>query len=133
MKLSEAIREGCKIVPVQGHDGFVNDAEIDSTGFVDPTGKQVDGQGPIECACALGTLAVGIDPSIAGLPVYKAFWHITDLLDEPGLKEALAQHLPHPIRLIREPRSVFSIIVTLNDDYRWTREQIADWLSENGL
>lgn len=114
MKLSEAIRLGSMLAP-QSHDEF-----IDSYGRT--------------CARGAACQAAGI-PIVAvrkiGVITYE--W---DFEDEEGLEE---QAFPILTRIVSVPKelreeglsctsSVWGIVVALNDDLRWTRGQIADWV-----
>jgi hypothetical protein len=105
IKPSEAIRLGC-LTTVQKFDGF---------GFDDETE-----------ACAEGAMLVGYGESRAS----------------DGLGERIRAHFPtmdyyfQPCpACANEPMEhrYVSPIYRLNDDHRWARERIADWLESLGL
>lgn len=107
MKLSDAILAGCETVTEQA---FGQSWERDGTRCL-----------PAEAthACALGAAHIGgYEESIADLFVLVAAC--------PACKDfdAVAAHTGTAVR---------EIVAHLNDDHRWSREQIAAWLKEQGL
>lgn len=73
-----------------------------------------------EGSCALGAAMEAITGSAS-----RSAMSVCDLSDK------YLTHFDHPASDRRA--ELFTIIVQLNDDFRWTREQIADWVAEQGL
>jgi len=65
--------------------------------------------------CALGAACHGAGVSVQGL--YQEF-------------PALSSLAIHPVTKVAS--RIESLIVSLNDGHRWTRERIADWLAKEG-
>lgn len=110
MKLSEAIRIGASMSPqIKG------------------SVKRSDG------TCGLGAAYEG---TFGEIKAYKSFHEIIQGLDKIYPKIDSVEFLvPHPIQL--KINTISAIIVSLNDSYDWSREQIADWVekieNENGF
>jgi hypothetical protein len=116
MKLSEAIREGAKIRP-QCYGAFFGNGTAEN---------------PI-ASCALGSALEGAKlvevqnlwPTNMGFALLAQQW--------PEIQNAKA---PCPAKcnswICHDGDSIEGMIQHLNDNCRWTREQIADWLEERG-
>lgn len=109
MKLSEAIREGAKLRP-QTHRRYWQ-----------PNGS-----------CALGAAVEATKGSVAASSV-----SIREHLNEvwQGLRDTYKYC---PVDCCRWQRhealyDVPAIVVHLNDDHDWTREEIADWVEKEGF
>jgi hypothetical protein len=105
IKPSEAIRLGCLIAPVQEFEGPYFNAYIRS-------------------ACAYGAMALGLGG-----------WDSEGDPDGDRV-EGKASSLHHNLEVgdCPEPECVLKgDPAHLNDDHRWSRERIADWLAEQGL
>lgn len=104
MRLSEAIREGAKLRP----QAF---------------GYYVDSSG----SCSIGAAAEGIagyNPSGQVCAILSAAGHW------PTLKAP--SHCPEKDCEIRPDANVEAVCLHLNDDHRWSRERIAEWLEQQG-
>jgi hypothetical protein len=124
MKLSEAIREGIKKDGVQVFNTYFDYA------FPDPGASfysKANKEAPIIGCCALGAALIGIrnfktykDVNInESMGIYKEFPALNRCNFKFPLRDSFDQDL-------------FSAITSLNDTYKWTREQIADWLEGIG-
>lgn len=51
-----------------------------------------------------------------------SWWNVSDIRKLPGM----TKQVRHPVT--KDQARLESVIIDLNDDHRWTREQIADWL-----
>jgi hypothetical protein len=112
-KLSELIREGAKLRPQGFGDYFTSNDDLEN------------------CSCALGA-ALEI---LTGTYGYDAHNH-------PSLAGKLGEFLAvnagidatvsHPY-LDWQQTSIFKAVVILNDELKWTRERIADWLEAQGF
>ncbi len=108
IKLSEAIREGAKLRP-------------QAFGFMF---NKRDG---IWCSCALGAArehVFGIGPGGCTTSAND----ITALAQQCGID--LGQMCVDPQE--QTHTMIHTVILRLNDEYHWTREQIADWLQTMG-
>ena len=112
MKLSEAIRAGIK------KDGF----QVFNTYF---QYEHKDAYPPkiIGC-CAMGAAFLGVDETDTNIDA----WIKWPELNRTDVKP------PVPLKLRKngEPHYLFTIVTRLNDEVRWTREAIADWLESIG-
>jgi hypothetical protein len=99
MKLSEAIRLGSMIRP-QGHGKLMSDGRT----------------------CAIGAAAESAGLSMDEEKGWKRIRSVWPLLDET------ANHPCPPPPCHANDWVIANVIVSLNDDARWTREQIADWV-----
>lgn len=109
MKLSEAIRLGSMLVP-QARNVFVGRLVVTPSGaecIGIQSGPQKDPPGEPVGACALG-----------------AAW-LAD--NDIFLKWNVDSEALHPITRSTQP--FFAIVTSLNDDFGWSREQIADWVA----
>jgi hypothetical protein len=122
MKLSERIREGAKLRP-QAFGSY----------FDVPKGSGVFCVG----SCALGAAAetlikLDVDTTILD----DLSWDASHVLDRE-CSDVLYRDMDweeHPeAPHTSDVYSIKSIIIDLNDNYHWSREQIADWLAEQGL
>ena len=114
MKVSEAMRAGCKIsIPLTG--GLF----------------RMTAQGVMQ-ASALGAAILGAAPDTKPYTFLKhEDWH-----DWPGctvMKElgVFDTVVLHPVRDVEVALSY--ALNDLNDNYRWTRERIIEWLEDNNL
>lgn len=107
MKLSEAIRAGCLMKPVQGF----------GSKSIETTQDKV---------CVLGAAGCG-----AGMNNDNWGTAFTKLRDEfPILNERVAEP-PESIRLYSpKDNRLQTCMWILNDAFRWTRERIADWVEQ---
>lgn len=121
MKLSEALREGCK-----------------ST--VGITGNYLQWYENYHCygACAIGAIGIG-------------YGKLQEMVDDPFLHKGHMIDIiaPYDDRIddgiylcpepdcddvnVREGVSLIELIIHLNDTESWSREEIATWLEEQGL
>lgn len=101
MKLSEAIRLGAMLKP-QIIGNYFNDVGT----------------------CALGGAYDAIGKLMAcGSDMHSPVWPLIEAEAKcPACK-------PPRYSLVNYPRCVGQVITHLNDDHRWTREQIADWVA----
>ena len=115
MKLSEAIRKGCKVRPRQCF------------------GRFLDGD---DGACAGGAalIAAGISPDAIECEAEYAPWPIEAGPAFPDGVNLLTESCPAPRCNIARSGGVTvrGIAAHLNDTHRWSREQIADWLEAQG-
>lgn len=111
MKLSEAIRKGCEMVPQQAFNRFHVTTDF----------------GTIEC-CALGAAYIGMrnQPQVGdyGNSIYEWLDQWFNL-ERPAVAWWRAPH--------DQDKTLGYVITRLNDRFRWPREQIADWLEGQGL
>jgi len=111
MKLSEAIRLGAMLAP-QGFEDFVKDLA------------------GVRVTCALGAAAEAIGSlNSAALPGFLVLPTLVSAALEAVFGEIL--NVPRrrcPVKACRVRRVTANVIVHLNDDHRWTREQIAEWV-----
>jgi hypothetical protein len=106
MKLSEAMRIGAKLRP-QGFGYLFQLNENDQV-----------------CSCAIGAAAEGLlgtDPFVLKM----------GLSDVKEKFPQLGEHVPNPGRE-GATQSLKTVIIHLNDEQEWTREEIADWLEGIG-
>lgn len=120
MKLSEAIRRGANRRP-QCRDVFFN---------------RIHGE---LCSCALGAAFEGGDLiDLAMLDRGIVALHIELVVTFDGFETYSVNNSgmpPYPCPSFSccvRPAQLPEIIVHLNDEHNWTREQIADWLAEIG-
>lgn len=115
MKLSEAIREGAKLHE-QAFGSFF---------------KNLAARGePYVCTCALGAALEG-----AGVMNWQAFQRLDRLTP---LGKVLRKTFPELDLVVKHPEQSYSyplnhVIMSLNDNYSWSREDIAKWLEGQGL
>lgn len=108
MKLSEAIRLGSMMKP-QGFGDFYITPIWKSNG---PLGLEI----PLhEASCALGAALDATD---------------TDDSDYPDAWNPLVDFRRQCPQCSTYQEIVWDVIVHLNDDHRWTRERIADWVEQ---
>lgn len=82
------------------------------------------------CSCALGAAIEGC--GLIKRPTDLRGMLQGDLQDKILHEYKVLNHrYIHPVRNVLE--TLVTIIVTLNDEYDWTREAIAAWLQEQGL
>lgn len=114
MKLSEAIREGCKqSCPAEGEYIICENDKV--------------------CACALGAAVITIKDEIkviSWLSLNRDPIEPYNILKQYFGEDLLITLVIHPIRQYRE--LLGKVIADLNDNHKWTREQIADWLEGKG-
>jgi hypothetical protein len=118
LTLPEAIREGCKNTEKAIHTYRRTHA------------------GKLEC-CAMGAaaIAVGLKQELYMELILGTFPVLNTIVHHEKFPDGLLEHLSRSdfdedgdaMAL-----SLHAIVSTLNDDAGWTREQIADWLEENG-
>ena len=120
MKLSEAIRIGAERRP-QCRDVFFN---------------RIHGQ---LCSCALGAAFEGgdlIDQEMLSRGIVALHMELVSAFEGFELYSVNNSGMlpfPCPSFSCRErPAQLPEVIVHLNDEHNWTREQIADWLEEIG-
>lgn len=112
MKLSTAIRKGVKRDGKQAFGEFFeyDDIEMDK----------------IVGCCALGAAMIGVEPGL--------LW---DPLLEPNINSSFAQaneiEATCPVRGCRTTDHALWLVPHMNDDHKWKRERIADWLEGIGL
>ena len=107
MLLSEAILEGCKVTkPFYGE-------------FVDNTNNPT-------CACAFGAALIG-----AGVDITNPHMSLDAMLDKTFGSPYSKKGYINPDT--GDPSNIGDIVVHLNDDATWGREEIAAWLQRNGL
>lgn len=97
--------------PQQIHNRYYLKAEDVHTGEI------------IEGVCALGAAYAGIFGSI----IDNDFLPIGTTLDHQ-FEYLLHQKAIHPIKEFRQ--EIGGIIISLNDEYYWSREKIAEWVSQ---
>lgn len=113
MKLSTAIRKG---VARDGKQVFGDYFERNDDGAI------------IGC-CALGAARIGMNPKEPELvSIYRAFGRANDRVVHMGCPIRRCEDRG---RLANEP--ALRIVPHLNDDHKWKRERIADWLEGLGL
>jgi hypothetical protein len=117
MKLSEAIREGIKKDGVQifGHLWqFEGEIETNLWGNSNPT---YDLRKNLTGCCTIGAALLGVErPRADPWEVFPILKEITDC--------------PKSCDVVMN--AFGAIIVHLNDNHKWTREEIADWLEGIG-
>ncbi|URQ04714.1 hypothetical protein SEA_EMMA1919_108 [Streptomyces phage Emma1919] len=102
-----------EVMPMMGPDlsfmrytlGMLNGAKYHSGGFVPPPTKEVNFSGPL---------------AHSKQPVYSGKDERVNLL--PGVREKVK----HPVT--GSENTLERVIISLNDQHKWTREEIADWL-----
>jgi hypothetical protein len=112
-KLSELIREGAKLHP-QGHGRFFS----------------IDDEGQLH-TCAFGAALEVCDPDLAipvtsGVARGTTVWFFKAPLLRQYFGGTVGALVEHPIR--HEQTIVEDAVMSLNDAYEWSRENIADWL-----
>lgn len=115
-KLSDLIRQGCTKHPQAFGRWF--DRDVDRT---------------VLKTCALGAAAMALNYSVdASMSKFKIFqvlgWNLrwsTTLLYPSDVPSWDFEDVTKPV-------TVFTAVAMLNDEARWTREEIADWLAEQG-
>lgn len=138
MKLSELIRKGCEMVPVQTRDGWIAMEH-----------QSLKGQDQIVGACALASAAIAAygpeplleaanDQSVSLDPIFTVGQKMFQLF--PWLNEETISVLRVPDGLIMIPEGdsksdgdtgevrLADVVIALNDNASWSRERIADWL-----
>jgi hypothetical protein len=117
-KPSQWLRDGCTFAPQQAFGALML---ADS-----------------KAACALATMLLGeLKPPVS-------LWHTPDadmfelyarLYDRSKTHRILSASpgLCCPVCRRLKPRQLERLIIHLNDEHRWERKQIADWLEEKGL
>ena len=106
MKIYEAIRIGCKLVPQQCFkEYYIENITIDEDGYAETDGHTA--------SCALGAAADGIYQDAEDIDFYIAFCLTEAPVDCPDCSknDKLVEMIPH-----------------INDAHRWSRERIANWL-----
>lgn len=78
------------------------------------------------------------DEGVAMCAMSTAWFALTGRAEEDAHASALAEalqarHAPHPADPTVRDWSVASVIIDLNDQHRWPRHKIADWLEGLGL
>lgn len=119
MKLSEAILEGCSLIPVQATGHYFSTEE----------------DGTPSC-CVLGAALIGkrdqipllVKESYSGGEMEEI---ITILLKEEF--DVLSDVEVYLCPICGRPFHLFGLCSHLNDREKWTREQIASWLKGQGL
>lgn len=81
-------------------------------------------------------IKTGEDGDTAMCALSTAWWVLTDKESVSAMSTPLLHMLDrvtaeHPVS--HSTRTVSSIVVSLNDDHRWNRRRIADWLASIGL
>lgn len=116
-KLSELIREGVKLSPTQNFGHLfkpVWESVADLYG-----NESVELKKDLTASCAIGAAVIGMvgleDAVICGMV---------------GRLPGTYEFEDHPIH--KNNDQLYWIIADLNDQKRWTREQIADWLESIG-
>lgn len=107
MKLSEAIREGAKLRP-QGFGGFVT---LDSNN--------------VTCTCVI---AAAFEALTGKLPDINRDRIIETVAQKTGVPYRV--EIVHPV--FNYQTNPYHAAYALNDNERWTREQIAAWLEGQG-
>lgn len=107
MKLSEAMREGAKLRP-QGFGSYFQPVAGDFF------------------SCAIGAAYEGIVGKLDKRPDYMR----SETIEHEAAFDMFDVEVINPVRNIR--RNLHETIACLNDDEKWTREQIADWLETIG-
>ena len=112
MKLSEAIHLGCK-KKEQGFETYYNEVN--------------------KCTCVLGAAIDGIGELDDDYNFITSSWVLVLF---PILMKYNRATIDCPVKLLNETscgveEDLMDTIVHLNDDHKWTREKIADWLEEN--
>ena len=102
MTLSDAMRLGAAMVPQAFGDTFVRNGQT------------------IVAACAWSSVSIGLGfPSIDVIGIYRRFPELHKTLPCPECdKSGYFGGMP----------TLEELITHMNDDHRWTREQIADWI-----
>jgi len=107
VKLSEAIRAGAQLRPPAIGQFF----EANADGVL--------------CSCAL---AAAYEVVIGAAHPRLGAQHILPALERVfPCANAVVNHPVHQL-----PGSVYGAVMNLNDEYHWSREQIADWLASIG-
>lgn len=124
-KLSTLIREGAQLRPqVFGSAVSLLDGHIDENG-------KLDEDGPCEYGtCALGAAYEAITGQLPDNtdPFETTVAFIQDSTDSIGAEIAY----PDGTSLSTYVDQTVDVVVSLNDYYKWTREQIADYLEQQG-
>lgn len=114
MKLSEAIRLGAMLRP-QGRGAF----------FI--IARSNDGE---SSSCALGAAfeaKLGLDTAMETVELWEAYSRISPK-DFFKIFPIMEESVAHPVHKDSTAQTVFTTVVSLNDCWGWTREQIADWV-----
>jgi hypothetical protein len=126
VKLSEAIKRGAARLP-QTHGCFIE---------YNPMTQEPIG------ACALGAAYLELtqqEPpthffdNTFQMESVQAELEIADTIEELTGIDFLQMVKPPATTGPRQDFTLFTTIIDLNDTYRWTREQIADWLNKEGM
>src|SRR5262245_27054933 len=121
MKLSEALRKGIAEHPMQTFNAlyFVEDVKV-------------DGHARIVRSCAMGAINVGLGLArLMPLTPGSTFYVVTTdpFPDEQIVTLRIVCECPAiPCYYESRGSNIASQILHLNDDHRWTREEIAKWL-----
>lgn len=117
MKLSEAMRKGAAVSPPAKGLYF----------------RVLTEHPDVICSCALGAAAIGafdLDPSLdSGWTLRQCSQAERQLFETYYI--LFTDNVAAPVSDLDED-SLHTIIAKLNDEYNWTREQIADWLQSIG-
>lgn len=105
--LSELIMQGCQFAPTQGFNSFWSK----------------DGS----CACAMGAAILAIEPT-AYLHESAEMWEVLEATIGYG---TTSLRIIDPIS--KAEFNLETVVFHLNDRHKWTREDIAKWLKEQGL
>jgi hypothetical protein len=123
MKLSEAIRKGATLHP-QVFGCFVGWAQEEEDGT------------PIMGTCAIGAAYEAITGNLPTNPFDDTTIEalLLDEIDEMNDEFGDERVIGYPSQLgLTRHEEVTSVIACLNDFYAWKREDIADYLQEEGL
>ena len=107
-KLSQLIREGAALHPQQAFRCY--------------TAREPDGS---RSTCALGA---AYEAHFGNLPSKDLIWSGVQLLQSLGIKNVEVAHPMHT----SDTWGLASLITDLNDEHRWSRERIADYLEIQG-
>lgn len=132
-KLSEAIRKGAQYRPQAFGKYYIERWDDDvicscalGAAAEGLTGK-VERPDVLEVRDLLNAYFIALEDSYYAVPRYEIYALALDKDAENRLRYHWRFEKPE------ERVTIFSVIVGLNDYYKWTREQIADWLEKRGL
>jgi hypothetical protein len=118
-KLSTLIRRGAQIRP-QACGSFVYTVWPLKNGI--PT--------PETCTCALGAAYEALTGELPD--PFASFDSITTFLQDSTDSQWTEIPYPDETSLAKDTDQTTDVVVSLNDYYHWTREQIADYLEQQG-
>lgn len=133
LKISEHIRAGAKLRPLARHGFF----QVERSGEIDPA----TGEAPkVIASCSLGALAesAGLVDGLLAADILKSLALVYIDPDKLFQKFPELNNTGYDCpRIVEDCKysstSLGTIIFHLNDQHKWTREQVADWVESVGL